>query len=469
MASSAVVIFFIAVIHSLLALSCFLENIFIIPSLAHTKAMLQYLACTLILAAAAQASGSSGSIQTETALLLTSGSGWIQVLSFNGTGLNSEDVHTYPGGIASWLIDGIDGSYWLANNESGSAVNKFASNPSHDNVTYQQVQGQDGAAGVVHFEYNLNKTRMFGAGYGSQTIDIWNTTAAGTVQHLASIPTNDTSSHPHQTVQSPCGRYAVVNDLGLDKLHILDTTDDDAIHIAGSVAVPAGCGPRHGAFYMAAGTTAPTRYLVVCETSHQVLVLNATGWPAAGASTSPVLQTLDTALDGPAGVNLTAAELVLFTNPDRSADVYVSNRLTGDATDSVAHFRLPAPAPDDQQQQQQQQPGDLAGVGLASTGGVGPRGMSLSPCGQWLLVGNQQAGPAGLVVLGRNATSGALDAVPVASLAYKEFAAGAGGEEGYGPQFVMSWGAGWAGGASSAVSSNASASRPTPTGTGMIC
>lgn len=432
--------------------------------------MLQYLACTLILTVAAQASGNNESAPSNSTLLLTSGSAWIQVVSFNGTGLNSEDIRLYSGGIASWLIDGVDGSYWLANNESGAAVNKFSLDSSYDNVTYR-VGSQDGSEGVVHFEYNLNKTRMFGAGYGSQKIDIWNTTAAGAVQHLTSIPTNDTSSHPHQTVQSPCGRYAVVNDLGLDRLHVLDTTDDDAIHVAGSVAVPAGCGPRHGAFYMTPGMDAPTRYLVACEATHQVLVLNTTGWPLSSSSSSSyddetlLLQTLDTALAGPAGANLTAAELLLFANPDRSADVYVSNRLTGDATDNVAHFRLAAPASttDDDEQQQQQQPGELAGVGLASTGGVGPRGMSLSPCGRWLFVGNQQAGPAGLVVLGRDVASGALDAAPVASLAYEDFAmvAASGGEveEGFGPQFVMPWGAGWAGTSAAAVTYNASAGK----------
>lgn len=383
-------------------------------------------------------------------------------------GLNIEDIYSYADGIASWLIDGTDSNYWLANNESGAAVNEFTFNSSHDNVTYQ-AEGKGGSDGVVHLEYNLSKTRMFGAGYGSQKIDIWNTAAAGTIQHLTSIPTNDTNSHPHQTVQSPCGKYAVVNDLGLDRLHHLDTTDDDAIHVTGGLAVPAGCGPRHGAFYMTPGVAAPTRYLVACETSHQVLVLNATDWPAGASSSPPPLQALDTAaLAGHAGANLTAAELLLFTSPDRSADVYVSNRLTGDATDSVAHFRLAAGGPPSSTTSDGQQPGDLAGVGLASTGGVGPRGMGLSQDGRWLFVGNQQAGPAGLVVLGRDAASGALGAAPVASVAYEDFAAVADAEEGCGPQFVMTWGAGWAGAPAAFSSSNASApasaSRPTSTG-----
>lgn len=420
--------------------------------------MIRYLAFTLAITAA---HGGDVGHSNSTQLLLTSGTYWLNMLSFNGTAFASEHTYWDPEGVPSWLVNGTDGSYWLANNENDADVRKLHYPPSKDDTSGILFPTKDwkGSTGVVHFEYNLNKTRMFGSAYGSQAIDIWNTTQPGTIALLKSIPTNDSASHPHQTVQSPCGRFAVVNDLGLDKIHVLDTAEDDDIFVSSSVSVPTGCGPRHGAFYWTADMIFPARYLVACETSHQVLVLNVTG---PGILSGTPLQTLDTALntDVPAAANVTAAELLLYTNLDRSADVYISNRLTGNATDTIAHFRLAAPA-----DRASVQPRDLTAADVVSTGGVGPRGMNLSPDGTFLFVGNQQAGPAGLVALRRDVGGGGLAATPVASMRYEGLA---GADAGYGPQFVMPWGNGWAS-ASASASASGSALAPTSRSVGRRC
>lgn len=406
--------------------------------------MVRYLPPVLGLAGVVQAACSSAALLQNTSVqLLISGSGYIWSANFDGTSIVLEKSINETGVLPSWLIKDKSRKGFIANDENSNTTYTYMFNVSTTNTSNTETSTvglspaetyTTGSAGVVHFAYNVNKTRMFGAGYGSQKIDVWDTTAAdGSLALLKTIPITNASSHPHQTVVSPTGNIAIVNDLGLDKLHVLDVSDDSAISLASSVSVPTGCGPRHGAFYWTSGMAAPSRYLVACELSHSLLVFNVT--ENGNLQPEPIQTDLQTAVDT-SGAQLTAAELLLFVNKDRSADVYVSNRLTGGTTDSIAHFRMSAP----KEAAAGTQPGELAALtaaNMTSSGGIVPRGMSLSADGAFLFVGNQQAGPAGLVVLARNAATGALAASPVASVDYEDFA-GSQGEQ-FGPQFVMEW------------------------------
>lgn len=411
--------------------------------------MVRYLSAVLTLAGVGQSVCSSAAAsQNTSSQLLISGSGYIWSAIFDGAKVVLEKNITEAGVTPSWLIEGKLSKAFIANDENSNVTSKYtfsvsntesntgSSTTSTSSVELTPAQKYSiGSAGVVHFAYNVNKTRMFGAGYGSQKIDIWDTTADdGSLSLVKTIPINNASSHPHQTVVSPTGEIAIVNDLGLDKLHILDVSDDNAISISTSVSVPTGCGPRHGAFYWTSGMAVPSRYLVACETSHSLLVFNVT--ESGDLSVEPIQTDIQTAVDT-SGASLTAAELLLYVNEDRSADVYVSNRLTGGTTDSIAHFRLSAPDTTGGTQ-----PGEvkaLTAANITSSGGVGPRGMSLSADGAYLFVGNQQAGPAGLVILARDMETGDLNSSPVATVNYDSFAAGQG--ELFGPQFVTEWSA----------------------------
>lgn len=143
----------------------------------------------------------------------------------------------------------------------------------------------------------------------------------------------------------------------------------------------------------------------------------------------------------------TAGEIVLSAN---SADVYVSNRLTGNATDSIAHFRV-------------NNVGGAAGISLSfvsTTSSLGsvPRMFSLSgpananfpiavrlnvvanaAAQDIVFVGNQR-GAQGLVALARDRDTGIIGGVvdaaggvgPLASVANAVF-----GGDNAGPQFVM--------------------------------
>lgn len=93
------------------------------------------------------------------------------VLSFNGTLIGGENIFWALEAVPSWLIDGANSSYWLANNENAAHVDKFSFDSSSEDIKYDQ-EIKNGSDGVVHLEYNLNKSRMFGACYGSQQIDI---------------------------------------------------------------------------------------------------------------------------------------------------------------------------------------------------------------------------------------------------------------------------------------------------------
>lgn len=407
--------------------------------------MVRYLSAVLALAGVGQTVCSSAATsQNTSSQLLISGSGYIWSAVFDGTRVVLEKNITEAGVTPSWLIEGKLSRAFIANDENSNVTSKYtfsvsntkSATTSTSSVELTPAQNYStGSAGVVHFAYNVNKTRLFGAGFGSQKIDIWDTTADdGSLSLVKTISIGNSSSHPHQTVVSPSGNIAIVNDLGLDKLHVLDVSDDNAISISDSLSVPTGCGPRHGAFYWTSGMAVPSRYLVACETSHSLLVFNVT--ESGDLSAEPIQTDIQTAVDT-SGASLTAAELLLYVNEDRSADVYVSNRLTGGKTDSIAHFRLSAPSTTGGRQPGEVEPLTVANV--TSSGGVGPRGMSLSADGAYLYVGNQQAGPAGLVILARDMETGDLDSSPVATVDYESFAGGQG--ELFGPQFVMEWSA----------------------------
>lgn len=275
-----------------------------------------------------------------------------------------------------------------------------------------EVTSVQGSSGVVHLEFTKDKSRMLGAAYGSSAIDVFDTSNGG-LKYVKSVKSNDKvgpvtgrqdKPHPHQSVLDPSGRFFAVNDLGTDKILIIDS--QNSFNIVNRVPVlPAGCGPRHGAFFPAGAATA-THYMVVCEIKNVVVLYSLTYGGAKGIefTAQQTISTFKSQADMPASA--AAGELVLA--PDNK-NVYVSNRLTGQDTDNIAHYRVTG----------QGSSVKLEFVGLTSTGGRLPRMFSLSTDGANLLVGNQ-AGKLGVVALKRNA-DGTLNATPVASIDMSQF------------------------------------------------
>ncbi|KAF4453319.1 hypothetical protein F53441_3982 [Fusarium austroafricanum] len=278
-----------------------------------------------------------------------------------------------------------------------------------------------GSTGVVHLEFNTDKTRLVGAAYGNGTIDVWNTEKGGlelikTLKSPGKLGPNkerQDASHPHQANLDPSGRYFAVNDLGTDSVVIIDSKDD-AYKIAKNIQVEAGCGPRHGVFYPRGGEKA-THYIVACELSNQALVYSVSY--EANTLAFKHYQSISTyGKDAPAKDPKKAAvgEIILAPN---NKDVYISNRLTGHKTDNIAHFTIA-------------EYGKLTYAETVSTGGLLPRMMSFSRTAKHVFVGNQD-GTNGLVALKRG-SDGKLVEKPVATLPGSEF-----GKPQFGPQYVQ--------------------------------
>jgi 6-phosphogluconolactonase (cycloisomerase 2 family) len=288
--------------------------------------------------------------------------------------------------------------------------------------TLELAVERNASAGVVHLEFNPEGTRMLGAAYGNGTIDVWNV-EGGQLELLKTITSDgelgpnterQAAAHPHQAINDPSGRFFAVNDLGTDEVLLIDSKDD-AFNIINRVRVePAGCGPRHGAFYPSVGEA--THYLVVCEIKNEVVVYSLAYSETTGIdfTLASSISTFDPAAPPKDAAKAAAGELVLAG----SDDVYVSNRLTGEATDSIAHFKFDPHA------------STLRFADEFSSGGLLPRMMSVSDSGRELLVATQD-GPLGVSVLQRNYFDGSVTATPTASIPASVF-----GEKGAGPKYI---------------------------------
>lgn len=229
-----------------------------------------------------------------------------------------------------------------------------------------------------------------------------------------------------------------VPDLGADAIHVLAAGGaDGGYRLVNRVAVePAGCGPRHGAFYPP-GPGPATHLLVLCELAN---VVNVYAVDRAGAGDRGLdlrlVQSVSTF--GPGAAHPKAAAGELAVGPD-GRDVYVSNRLTGDPDDHVAHFRVHGGGCKAKAQAQAQAQAAAAKggngtlslelVGHQSTHGQNPRMFSLTGDGALLLVANGK-GESGIWGLARDGQTGVLAGAPLWNVSMADFG-------GKGPQFVQ--------------------------------
>ncbi|KAL7949310.1 Lactonase, 7-bladed beta-propeller domain-containing protein [Trichoderma barbatum] len=325
----------------------------------------------------------------------------IYLASYDGnkftTTLNSSFRNTDP----SWLAFVPPSSLYAVND---IASNTFLYNIDINGNTIKQVTNKQGSGGVVHLEVNKAQTRMLGAGYGSGKIDVWNIENGGlnlikSIQSTGPLGPNkdrQDAPHPHQTVNDPTGRYFIVNDLGTDSILVVDS-QNDAFNIVNRFAVvPAGAGPRHGLFWPI-GAAQPSQYFLLCEMKNVVIAYRVT-YPNDGRGiafeTTQVLNTYGPNTNAPAGSG--AGELVL--SPDNKY-LYLSNRLTGQATDNIAHIKIIDQGAGNVR---------LLWINSVSSGGSAPRMFSISNDGNTLFVANQD-GAFGVAAISRKADDGSLD------------------------------------------------------------
>jgi 6-phosphogluconolactonase len=194
--------------------------------------------------------------------------------------------------------------------------------------------------------------------------------------------------HAHRVTVSPDNRFLLINDLGLDVIHIYRLDPATAKLTANEPPVwrsPAGAGPRALRFH-------PNGKFAYCvtEMSSSVVVLR---WDAARGA----LETLQEVAMRPAD----------FSGTTGGADIVI---------DGEARFAYAADRFDDIVATFSISPGDgrLTLLNRTSCGGKVPRDLTLDPSGRWLLVANQATD--NISVLSRDVKTGRLGAAGSFSL-----------------------------------------------------
>ena len=204
-------------------------------------------------------------------------------------------------------------------------------------------------------------------------------------------PIRQTHAYAHAIVLDPANRYALVPDLGTDRLYLYrydEATGGLEPNVPAYVPIVPGSGPRHVRFH-------PNGRWVYLINEIASTIVAFTWDPVAG--TLAPLQTVSTLPADFKGVSA-CAELEIHPN---GRFLYGSNR----GHDSVAVFAI------------DQVTGRLSSVEFQSSGGKTPRNFAFDPTSRWIILTNQDSSTA--VVFRVDAHSGRLtqtgDPVPVPS------------------------------------------------------
>jgi 6-phosphogluconolactonase len=218
------------------------------------------------------------------------------------------------------------------------------------------------------------------ANFGSGSVSVVRTKDDGSLGELVSFIQNvghsvehaiQNEPHPHSIVVSPDNRYAIVSDLGMDKVQIFRF--DAATGMLSppnppSVSVYPGGGPRHFAFDPAGKFG--------YQLNEMSGVIEVMSWESS-TGTFTTLQRAQTMPHDFFGSNH-SAEIEIHPN---GKFLYESNRRTLSETerapDTIGVFSIDAAK------------GTLSPVEQSLTGGVMPRSFALDPTGNFLLAGNQ--------------------------------------------------------------------------------
>ncbi|MYD09105.1 MAG: lactonase family protein [Chloroflexi bacterium] len=187
-------------------------------------------------------------------------------------------------------------------------------------------------------------------------------------------------SHPHMIVTTPDNRFAVVPDLGTDKIYLyaLDAAPGK-LTPAGSLDLPAGAGPRHVAFH----PTLPRMYGI----NELDSTVAAWSYDEQNNFTRLAIEsTLPADYQQPAERQNTTADVHVHPN---GRFLYGSNR----GHDSIVIYRLDAD-------------GLPSYITTESTRGAWPRAFMIDPRGEYLVVGNRHSDNA--AVFSIDAASGLL-------------------------------------------------------------
>ncbi|KAJ0297960.1 hypothetical protein COL516b_010326 [Colletotrichum fioriniae] len=290
-----------------------------------------------------------------------------------------------------------------------------------------------GSGGVVSIAFNKDKTRLVGAAYTGGNVDVWDISDTSTLKYMKNItlggelgPNKErqTKSFAHQAILDPSGRYFAICDLGTDSISIIDSLDDKFEVVSRNSVSRAGCGPRHGAWYPQNGGT-PTAFVVACELSNtlEVFSVSTTNGSSLSLTHTSELSTYGAAFPPANATSAAAGEIIISTDGKHA---YVSNRNSGNATDSISHFKITQQAAAGGSKCKAKAGGiTLEFVDQISSGGISPRMFSFSKDEKTLFSTNvfdtTDGTGEGVLALSRAEDTGTLTAVPVASLPVANF------------------------------------------------
>jgi 6-phosphogluconolactonase len=228
-----------------------------------------------------------------------------------------------------------------------------------------------GGSGTTHLDFDLPSMTLLAANFGGGSTSSIAVHADGKLDTLVSTIKSTGSGpnrrqagpHAHGVAVDPSGRFALVADLGADRVFVYAL--DRATHAlapAGAFAVPPGSGPHHLAF----GLDGRFVYLLN-ELSADVTTLR---WDAQ-SGTLRAVQALPITSEGFQGAK-SASELAV--SPDGSC-VYVSDR----GENSLLVYRVNA------------ETGELSLMQRIAAGGELPWSFAIDAAGRWLLVANQRS------------------------------------------------------------------------------
>ena len=234
-----------------------------------------------------------------------------------------------------------------------------------------------GGRGTTFLRFDSPSMTLFGANYNSGSVSSVAVNPDGSVGALISTIAEtgsgpnrrQASAHAHSVVVDPSGRYALVPDLGADRVFIYrfdqkthTLSQDDGAESHAFVAQP-GSGPRHIEF----GANGQFVYLLT-ELSAEVLVLR---WDASQGRLT-LVQSVPTSRPEFQGAK-SNAEIALSHD---GRFVYVEDR----GENELVAYRV------------DQNSGELSEIQRISSGGEKPWGFGVDSSGKWMLVANQHSG-----------------------------------------------------------------------------
>jgi 6-phosphogluconolactonase len=257
----------------------------------------------------------------------------------------------------------------------GTGVSAYALNTANGNLTLLNQQTH-GSSGACHLSIDSTGRTLLVANYGGGGVSGIALQSDGRLGALGSViphtgssinPARQAAPHAHQIVVSPDNRFALVPDLGLDRVLVYTVAPSTAklsAHQPASATLPPGSGPRHLAFH----PTGKFAYVI----SEMLCTMTAFRYDAAHGTLThfQTLSTLPPRESGAKGIS--TAEVQVHPS---GKFLYGSNR---------GHHTIVAYAIDATS-------GNLSLIAHQSTLGKTPRHFALDPTGTWLLAENQDS------------------------------------------------------------------------------